>query len=268
MNRWISLGVGVLLGNPAEKLGDVVAVYHPRSISRIERNLLAASFAGSLVLFLLSWGTYSYAYTHYGPSAADAWSQPWTLFAWVLGLICILWGSWRIFSMERRVILFQNGLQVNHLVHQDISLRWDELDGIAIQTIETSVFQYFLHSHQEAWLFIRTGKMLHLNDRLNGLSDLLTRIKANLYPRLLPDLRVALRDGRFVFFGPVSIHRRDGIMLYSGRRKRLIPWVQVRLVNILDGYLVIELTHQAALRLPIRSIPNLELLLQLIREEI
>ncbi|MFZ6027486.1 MAG: DUF6585 family protein [Chloroflexota bacterium] len=244
-----------------------ITVYRAQPVRRSEKFLWIAGCLASLFFFASSGLVYMYAYTHYGPAAADAWSYPWSLVAWLFGLLAVLWLIVRLFAARRKVTVLQDGLRIEFPLRRSRSLAWQQIVGVSTQITETVLAGRIISRHQHAWLFTWVGQKIFLSDQIVGLPELLTRVKAAVYPRLLPDLRVALRDDKALAFGPLLLRREEGIRLRSGRQPRLILWEQMRRFTVHNGYLVIEFSG-GILRFPVGEIPNLELLLQLIREEI
>lgn len=255
------------MGILSPTLGKSIAVYRLHPVGVVEKTFFALVGLGSVVLFGVGWGVYSYAYTHYGPAAADSWSSPWLLAAWVIGVGCILGVSVRFFSRRWLVALHVQGIEIHRPLHRNQVIAWSQILGVATQITATTFFHHTWAIRQNARLYLQDGQTLYLREHLLGLPELVSRIKANVYPQRLPDLRLALRDGQWVGMGRLMIHRQDGIRLGGRYRTNEYAWMQVRQITIREGSLMIELPERT-LSISVGEIPNLELLLQLIQEEI
>jgi hypothetical protein len=93
------------------------------------------------------------------------------------------------------------------------------------------------------------------------LAELAARVKAKVYPLLLPQLRTKFQQGGPLHFGPVALHQ-DAIQL----RHESIPWDQVVHINVQAGHLMVESSSRQPVRVKTSDIPNVELLIQLIQE--
>ena len=274
-----------------DALGPLVSFYRGRPLEW--RDLLLLILPGTLaVLAPLLYGVWraDYAYTHYGPAAADAWSRPWYLAAAILLAIFALVAYLRIRRAHRFVAVHKNGLRLNvpsgrpRLLHRAYTLPWEDITGIASATIQDHLLNLPLRTHHQVTLYAAAGKPIRLGDALEHLPELASHIKASLYPRLLPGLQVALQGGQWLYFGPVAIHR-EALQLgpahspvlprppaqsrtrpLGARRRSNIPWSQIERLSVQSGYLLVEFKNRSSRRFPISSIPNFELLLQLVQQ--
>ncbi len=110
-------------------------------------------------------------------------------------------------------------------------------------------------------IYNHTTQPLRVDDRIQKIPDLIARIKAKVYPRLLRQMRAALQEGETLSFGVVSVHQR-GILLYRSE----IPWAQVTRLDIRSGKLVVESHITRTKKIPVGKIRNVELLIQLLQE--
>ena len=249
-----------------KNLGQSVASYGPRR--RRWREAWVWPLPGFILAFILvitglDW--YYYGYTQYGPIAAQSWSQDWLLWGILIGLVTLFVTAWQVFHARVRVNLFRYGIEV-HLPRQaSQALRWEDITGIASATIQDSIWGRTLRTRHRLTIYLTKGKPITLDDRVDNLLELTTRLKANLYPRLLPGFRTRFQAGQPLTFGPVSI-QSNSILI----RKRQIPWEHVYRITVLAGHLVVETRtqesdHSKSLRVPVIQIPNLELLLQVLQ---
>jgi hypothetical protein len=203
------------------------------------------------------------AYTRYGPVAAEHWSRPWYYLAIVAGAVFLALGIYRIRLSLISVTLHRGGLSVRSGFRRSRNFNWDEIQGIATSIVQEYFFGFPMRQRYQARLVLNSGRTVKLPGTLQNMIELITRLKANLYPRIFPTLLAEFRGGKRLAFGPLAIYSH-GLILDN----QDIPWHQVKRVDVLSGKLVIEFSDRPARKLPVRSIPNLELVLQLIDQGI
>jgi hypothetical protein len=250
-------------------LGPSVASYGPRRRRWREAwvwPLPGFILACILIITGLDW--YYYGYTQYGPIAAQSWSQDWLFWGILIGLLTIFVTAWQVFRTRVRVNLYRYGIEV-HLPRQaSQALRWEDITGIASATIQDSVWGRIFRTRHRLTIYLTQGKPIFLDDRVYNLLELTTRLKANLYPRLLPGFRARFKADQQLNFGPLSIQSHSITI-----RERQIPWEYVYRITVLAGHLVVETRsqesdHPKSTRLPVIQIPNLELLLQVLQQSL
>lgn len=277
-------------GRKRKELGALIAVYRGRPFGR--GTWLTYCLLGmAATLTPLGYGSqrFVYGYTKFGLAAATTWSRTWFL----LTLLALI-SSWLLLFHRRRearryVALHQNGLrlalsgqrpqkkptaQPMRPATGEITLRWEQISGIAVNHVQPHLFGRTLKPRYRAYLYPNLGRPIRLDDRLGRVAELLTQIKAHLYPRLLPELQQSFAEGRWLYFGRLAIHR-EAIQLRSSPflrpRWHTFPWEQVERLGVADGCLVVELRHlhpyrrSAKIRIPIAQVPNPEILLEIVR---
>jgi hypothetical protein len=242
-------------------LGPALIVYRDRPLGW--RDLFVLFLPSSLAVFApLVYGLKRdlYARTYYGPVAAQAWSWPWYLLAALSLIPLVLLALRRVRQAHRWVMLHKNGLKIqwNKKAHM---LLWNQIEGLACSTTETTFLGQILKTRQRLTLFPTRGNLIHIDERLKDLSDLAERIKAKLHPHLLPKMRSAFNNGETLRFGPIRVHKQAIHV-----REQAIPWEQVSRLNVSSGKLVINSASKFALRIPVGKIPNIELLIQILQE--
>jgi len=241
--------------------------------------------AGSVILFLLgclvmlgllAYGVWSgyYAYRVSGPEAAAPASRAWLAAAGLIFACLLIWSFGWIRRRRQFAAIYENGLHLRAGFFRTGFWQWSELAGISSAAIQEQFLHLPLRTTYHAALFPSRGKKVHLHGSLQDMPGLISRIKYNMYPHLLPSLSEAYQTGSWVTFGPLAIQRRG---MYIGKRRatsngqptpggKTIPWEQVERINIQAGYLEVTPTGQRVQRLLISDIPNLELLLELIHQ--
>jgi hypothetical protein len=229
-------------------------------------------------------------YTRYGPAAGFAWGTPWlafavlAFFAWLVLLVRKLQFPHYKIQVNKNGLQFEGYRAAQKVLGLGNTLSWDMFSGITVETIGKKIRndpQGNEISSLKVALLLSDGKKINLfesGDRRGGLknlSELVSRIKANLYPRLMQKYNSAFSAGQVLTFGPVSVQRQElRIQIHHrGKYSSSIPWDQVRHITVKSGYLVVELIQspdpvQYQRRFPVSQIPNLELLLQIIKENV
>jgi hypothetical protein len=223
-------------------------------------------FILSFILIITGLDWYYYGYTQYGPIAAQSWSQHWLFWGIFIGAITLIISIWQVLRSRIWVNLFQYGISVHLPINSSYSLRWEEITGIASATIQDILLGHILRTHHRLSILLHNGKPIILDDRLDNLLEFTTRLKANLYPRLLPGYRTRFQNGDQLDFGPLSIQSK--VLLIRGKE---LTWDQVNRITVSVGNLIIETQdprteHLKNIRIPVTDIPNLELFLQVIQQ--
>ena len=248
-------------------LGSIIKVfrYQPLGWSDAARLFLPGSLA-VLIPLLYGLSRARFGILYYGSVAAEHWSRPWFLLAMIAASVLVFAAISRILASRRYLIAYERGLVLN-LGGKKYTLRWEEIAGVTTETIHKRVLSISLRPNVQGVIYPNIGKPVRLDNSLQDLPELLTILKAKLYPRLLPHLQSNFQSGQWLHFGLLAIQDR-GIKLLNQRKPKLarpIPWSHVAHMNIESGFLVVELSDRPRLKLPVSKIPNIELLLQLIK---
>jgi hypothetical protein len=115
----------------------------------------------------------------------------------------------------------------------------------------------------KAFLYPNVGRQLIIPQNIQALPELISRIKASLYPRLKPAIYDNFKTGHWVYFGPIAIQQKSLRL-----NRRAYPISELTSINVRGGFLLIQLSEHGQHRLSISKVPNLELLLQLIQDEV
>lgn len=245
-----------------KELGPVLAIYRGRRLGR--GDILGLLLPGSLsVLAPLAYGLWQsyYAYTQFGPVAAEARSRPWFLLASLALAVFAVLLLFRLRQASQLVTVRQHGLHYRFPPARAGSLRWQDMTGITAAPIQEYFLGFPLRAYWLVKLHPMKGSPVSLDNTLRNLPELISRIKAGLYPHLLPRLRARLRAGDWISFGPLDLHAQTFRL-----RGREFLWTEVEHIDAQSGYLTIELKNQVVHRIPISRIPNIELLLKLIQQ--
>ncbi len=249
-----------------KSLGTLIEIHRYRPLKNVD--IFTLILPGILaVLCPLGYGAYiaSYGYAHYGPVAAQFWSRPWFGLAIIALLIFLTLGIYRLIIARRFVALHQNGLLLNLSKRQ--RLTWDQIEAISSSTTAKKFLSITLQTRYRGILFPNIGTPIQLDPTIENLPNLLTRIKAKLYPRLLTKLKAELHKGKWLYFGKIAISN-TGVRIFDSAKQDTIPWEHVRHLTIQAGYLLIEQQDSQLIKYKIADIPNLDLLLEIVQSDI
>jgi hypothetical protein len=247
-------------------LGPQVALYRSRPLGwRDAFTVLLPGLLGVLAPYSYALWMYDRTLRQHGPAAAEQWSQPWFWLAWAaLGffiLLCIL----RLLDLRRFAAVHTRGVRLRPGILRTRSLLWKQISGVALSVTQDVFLNSRGRARLSAVIYPNQGSPIRLNERLQNLPELVSRLKASLYPRLLPDLKAGFQTGKWLYFGPLAVQAK-ALRLPHGK----FTWEQVENLQVVAGYLAVSCKEgnepARNIRIPISKIPNLELLLQIIRE--
>jgi hypothetical protein len=231
------------------------------SIWSLQFAMLILSLLGALGLLGFSFVQKNQAYSSFGPAAVPGWGQGTLILSIVLFLLVIL--LLLNFTLPRKfgMSINKEGLTFYRPLFTDVFIPWISVKGIAF-----AQDQFKLASNQRGSLAIlwledeeRVALRRYIHSR--DLPDAVTRIKAELYPQLEIRLRNLLQAGKDASFGSITMNK-NGINFNS----HPLSWKQIDQIRVKDGYLELILANQKTLRQAIINIPNLEVLILLVRE--
>lgn len=194
-----------------------------------------------------------------GIVAAQAASEDWYGVALAALVIFSLLVIVRLRARRGFVAIHENGVAIRQTWGKVRILGWSAIAGLASEQSEQYFLGWRLGLRYQATLIPTTGKPMHLPAGLEKTPELISQLKACLYPRLLPGLEASLQAGKNLYFGPLSISPHG---LVSGSQRW--SWAEVQYFDIQNGWLEIKGPPRGALRFAAGAIPNLELLLQLV----
>ncbi len=241
--------------------GPALAVYRGRPLSGRDLWLFfLPGLAG--VGAPLAYGAWraAYAYTHYGLTAAQAWSQPWYTLAGLALLCFMLLAVLRLHAGRPRAVIYRDGLQVEPALGRSRRYTWGALAGVSYDHAADRFLGLTLRRRHGAWLYPQVGERWRLPSGIVDLPGLVAGIQAQLYPRLAAALQTRFDAGEWVYFGALAVSR-SGISPLAGAG--LTPWQAVKSLSVRSGRLMVELNDGGLHRCPVAAIPNLELLFEL-----
>lgn len=208
------------------------------------------------------WRTY-YGYTHFGPAAASTWGRTWFYLAGVLVILLLLYSLRRLIRAHRRVEVYTQGLKLYLPARRPLTIPWKNIAGVTTSTTRDAFLGWKSkpkHSLTISTVHHGTRKIDH---RFKQVQDLIEIVKEQVYPLLLPPLKTAFHQGKTIPFGRIQLSRR-GITVDQTK----LPWSYIKGLTARDGQLIIKLSTQKERRIPVQDIQNIDLFIQLIKEEV
>jgi hypothetical protein len=203
------------------------------------------------------WG---FAYSNYGPAVVWRWGGPWILIGLTLLAMGAIGAGWLIRWNWLSVTSFENGLQLRRGRRVQL-IPWAKVQSILVSSVRYGMLGLIWGSRSSLRLRLADNRKLRFNDTLAGLSQLISTIKQQVYPRLLAEYAQFIRDGQPVSFGSLVI-QPEGIQR-GGRR---LLWTEIDSAQLRDGRITIHAKGSGAtLRAEVRKVPNAEICLQLIQ---
>jgi hypothetical protein len=245
-------------------LGPLLRTYRGHPIGW--RNICVFYLPGILVgiaLLIFSLYRYQFAYAHYGPVVAFSTCLPWFLISSLLCLFVVVAFAIRFQQTKSTISLHQYGVTLGISPYRKRRLPYQNIGGISTDFKQAGVLHSASSPHLQATLYPLKGNPIRLPTYLQDYPDMISHIKASLYPRLLPALIGSFQANQWVKFGSISI-QKQGFRL----DRRYTPWKDIKQIQIQNGYLVVTLKDQKICSVPTRQIPNLELLLHIVHEVI
>lgn len=229
------------------------------------RDLFLVFVPATLAVFApLGYGIYraSYAYTQFGPSAAEAWSRSWLSLAAFATLILLLLALYRLLSAHRYLAIHEHGLHIHSSPFQDHKIFWSQISGVSTAAIQNRFLTLPLGTVRKSRIFLKVGKAIDIDRRFGDVAALTDQIETYLHPMLQSQIHKSFNLGKWIYFGDVAVHQ-EGLQI----NERSIPWSLISHLYVEDGYLVVKSVQFEATSIPISKIPNLVLLFNLLESQ-
>jgi hypothetical protein len=226
------------------------------------RDILLVFFPATLAVFApLGYGIYraSYAYTQFGPSAAEAWSRSWLSLAAFATLILLLLALYRLFSAHRFLAIHEHGLHIHASPFRDYKILWSQISGVSTAAVQNRFLGLSLGVVQRSRIYLNVGKSIDIDRRFGDIAALTDQIETYLQPLLQSQIHKSFSQGKWIYFGDVAVHQ-EGLQV----NKRLIPWSRISHLYVDDGFLVVKSVQFEPTYIPVSKIPNLVLLFKLV----
>jgi|SRR5579859_649303 len=172
-------------------------------------------------------------------------------------------GTWPFPSFgppkPNELVLYRDGFAF-HTGKDLHTWRWEEV-AVIVSDLTTQVSSRGMGFEGSEYTLIKgSGDKVILDDRIKHIRSALETIKQNVSPRLLPPLAQAYNSGQSITFGPVTIHKQNGLQLDG----KLHPWDTILDIQVESGRFKITLRDEKKHEVRASHIPNIELLAQLI----
>ncbi len=225
------------------------------------RFLPASTFV--LFVFIITLLKKSQIALQYGPVVAEARAKPWLWLASALLVSIIVWLLHKIKHAHRCLTIYKHGIIIRLPFRKEKTLAWEHIAGISTAITDKTFLGIKISSHYDLVIFPATGKPIRLPVNSQNFPEIVSKIKAKRYPEILSRDRALLKTGAALDYGPISITK-----YHFTAQQKTIPWKKVRLVDIRNGQLVIELFHIRPVKIPIDKIMNPEVMMQIIQDEV
>jgi hypothetical protein len=248
-----------------DQLGFLLAEFKKKPLKSTDQRLLIGIAGLTILVIFYSAIRYFYALTLYGSAAAIAWSR-WS-FGLAIFLIILFLAIFVLAKVNQKVVyLHRNGIALCQAGRKPRLFLWRQLAGISYLQEEITVLM-LRGIRLNAKLYPNQGKPISLSSYSPNehLPELVTQIKARLYPILEPELKNMAIQGQTLYFGGLSISR-TGIRINN----QVFEWEKIGRINISDGVITLfpEETTQSrrntGLKISLQKIYNPELLFILI----
>ncbi len=210
---------------------------------------------------------YLYAYQKYGPVASKSWSQLWFILSMIATIIFLTLLFYRLLIARRYAAVYEEGLELN-LKKSQIAI-WKDISGVTAISFRPYFFWLQLPPIQSGTIYYRNGETIQIQDNILNAADLLTQIKAKVYPILIQTFENDFRSGKKLSFGPIILDKQHIFLTNSGSAQtQEYSWQEIKQINLHSGNLMIEFLNFPNESIPAAEIPNIEIMLQIIKSEI
>jgi hypothetical protein len=261
------------------RLGELVASYHGQRFRW--RDIYLLVIPGVIAsIGLVGYGLWQIQKqaSQVGTIQALNINQTWFILAYLIFMFFFAMTLVRIGDDLRFVSIHSHGLRWRLDGFHVRSMTWSDIEGIATSSFRDYFIKLPLREHYHAMFYPAHGKPVGLYDDLINLPELVTHLKAILYPSLLSRHKAALDSGDKLTFGSLILEK-SGLHVLSKKLVTefspqmltqsslyFIPWSEVEQVTIQSGFLVVKSSSHGLLQIPISHIPNYELLYKLIEQ--
>ncbi len=213
-----------------------------------------------------------------GLLAAYYWVQPYIMMAYLAFLILFSYLSYRFWSGNRFVGVYQNGLRWRLKGIKIHSMLWCEVEGIACATTERMFFRKAIRDERQAILYRTNKTILALDERIEDFTGLIEAIKSLYYPTILPNLMTSFQNGQQVQFGPIAIQKSCFYVaraipnadfserVYQPKGMQALPWTELNGLTVTSGFLMVKSGSSRTRKIPVSQIPNFEILLKIVEQ--
>lgn len=246
------------------KLGKQTAKYCQQPLNwRFFFLLFLPASALVTAIFAFAYWVQVQTTVQFGPIFAEIRSRPWFILGGISLILLILWLVQRIKRAHRCLIIYKNGIIIQRPYRRKITLPWSQIKGVSTLIIDRTFLKNKIISEYYLTIHSKNGKKFRLPSNENHFPEMVSRIKARLYPLLHDQYQRSIHADQDIDFGSIKISKYN---LTTGNTT--IPWKDIRMINIKTGMLLIELYQSKSIRIPIKKIINPDLMMQIIQDEV
>ncbi|MEN8171560.1 MAG: DUF6585 family protein [Chloroflexota bacterium] len=245
-----------------KSIGKLITIYRDRPL-RWKDLFITFIPGGMSVLLPLLYGIArkGYAQEYYGPTAAEIWSKPWFILSGIALVAYIILVVRRIRRAQQIVRVHKDGIIIILSKRKRYIFNWNQLSGVASTTVQPTFLGLKFKARHRIVIYPIKGSPISFNDRVPNIPTLVKKIKTKIYPRLMPNYRKRFAEGDPLYFGPITF-KQDSLQV----RDQVIPWNQITNINVKDGLIMVESSTNQPLKIPSGKIPNIEILIQLLKD--
>jgi len=247
-----------------KRSGSLIRIYRDRSLTwRDIFFIFIPSSAAALTPLLVGLDKKRYAMEKFGPAVAQSWAKPWFLLA-TAALIPLIWLALiRVRQSHRMIKIYTNGLFVKSTRGKKHFIFWENISGITQLSFEKRFLGFLFTKNHKFAIHTYNGSKIKLDSNLRKIDEIGYRIKAKVYPRILQESRVRIRNGKGLEFGPILFNQHELTL-----KNETYSWEIVSSLSAKDGFVIFSLDNQHLIRIPTDQIPNVEIFIQLFQEGI
>jgi hypothetical protein len=164
--------------------------------------------------------------------------------------------------------LFQHGMRLELPGAKGLNAHWDEIDAIFVEVTQVQFLGLRKKVRWDVWLRLRDSKLIRVHSGIDKLPEAVTRIKALFYPVRLAKYRQDFFNNPPVRFGPLTLYPDRLVMEGSFGRQQKLEWDKISSINVDRGRVIFKDGRGNVYRYSIKRIPNLELFLEIVKQDI
>ena len=102
--------------------------------------------------------------------------------------------------------IYQHGVKLSLPKIGRTVLFWEEIDGIAVSLVELHFLGLPSPVHWRAWIYLRKGKPIEICPEIDNFPEVISRLKAAVYPSLMKQYRSDFLDSKPIKFGRIILY--------------------------------------------------------------
>ena len=263
-----------------EELGALISTHRGPPLTRRDLWWILGGIFCFLAPMMYGYWLYQQAVRSFGLVAAIVQTRPWFMitYLFLLTISSILFV--RIWSSHRFVAVYERGIRWRLKGLTTHHLSWQEIEGIAYANIEKQMFGKTFQNEHLAVIYLKNGKHVEFDDRIQNLPVLIDKIKELYYPTIYPDIVNQLKAGNELRFGPITVKNHavgvpkrvstaDFVETHERTKSiKSIPVSNIAGLAVQSGFLMVKSENSIIKQIPVSQIPNFEILLKLFEQRL